>query len=171
MRQIASSDHHLTWVHPTPQTREFELRAGDDAVGTLAWESGTGSRAVAGTSEGNFSLKRLGFLHPHVTVRHAGEDLNVARFDPNLAGGGVVHFAEGRQYRWATNFWLSQWSWVDSAGNHVVSFKRHFSQDKREGDVELRSAGGEIPHAALLVILGWYLIILMAEDHAAAIVP
>lgn len=172
MRQISTSDGKFHWVQPTPGVHDFELRGEDgELAGRLEWEKESGSLATAEASDGKWSLKRLGFLHPHVTVRAPGHETNLARFDASLSGGGVLRFAEGREYRWLSNFWLSEWSWVDAAGNHILIFRRNFSTERREGSVEIHSDGEPIPHLSILVIVGWYLIILMAEDAARAIVP
>ena len=59
----------LEWVQPHALRREFELRAGEEAVAKLEFRSTFGSLASAQSGEGTWTFKRVGFWRSHVTVR------------------------------------------------------------------------------------------------------
>lgn len=170
MKSIREAGPHLTWSHPDPLRRDFELRANGEVYGTLTWErDDAGSLATATTTEGSWTFKRLGYLQPHVTIREVASGRTVARFDAQWNGPGVLHLVDGRTVRFEANFWLAEWDWVAASGEHVVKFKRDFSAGRREGHAHLSKTGDEVPNLAVLVLLGWYLLVLMAEDSATVL--
>lgn len=158
----------LSWMHPDPSVREYVLRSGDGDVARMTWEKGHGSLANAELAGGKWTLKRIGFFQPHITVRAAGSPTEIARFELGAGGGGVVHLANGHLFRWKSNLWRSEWAWVNAAGEQGIRFRRDFSIDKREGIVEITPHALPDREVALLVVLGWYIIILLAEDAAMA---
>lgn len=157
---------HLTWVHPNTAQREYALRAGDDTLATLTWEKGHGSLATARTANAECTFKRIGFFQPHITARLKNTNSDVARFELGAGGGGVIHLANGHIFRWASNLWRSEWAWVNAAGVHGIRFRRDFAMDKIEGTVELIPKALPDREVPLLVCLGWYIVILLAEDAA-----
>lgn len=152
----------LLWVQPARLKQEFELRAGDEIVGSLRFErSSLATGEAAGQS---WTFKREGFWHPRITVRVPGSDANVALFSPGWAGGGTLDL-DGRQLRFvAANFWHSQWDWVDAQNKPVVHFKSHQGVLKTEGQVEIETDAIQSPDLPLLGVLGWYLLVLFARD-------
>jgi hypothetical protein len=157
----------LMWVQPARRKQEFELRAGDEVVGTLRFERS--SLAMGETADQSWTFKREGFWHPRITIRVPGSDANVAVFSPGWAGGGTLDI-DGRQLRFvAANFWHSQWDWVDAQNKPVVHFKSHQGLLKTEGQVEIETEAIQSPDLPLLVVLGWYLLVLFARDAAASL--
>jgi hypothetical protein len=157
----------LVWVQPARLKQEFELHGGDELVGSLRWERA--SLATGETENQSWTFKREGFWHPRVTVRVAGSDDNIATFQPGWAGGGTLFLGGGAQLRFAAaNFWRSQWDWLDAQDQPVVQFKSRHGLLKVEGQVEIEPGGIELPDLPLLVVLGWYLLVLFARDAAAA---
>ena len=95
MRTIAEvATGELLWVQPARLKQEFELRAGDEVVGTLRFERS--SLAIGETADQRWTFKREGFWHPRITVRVQGSDANVALFSPSWVGGGTLDL-DGRQ--------------------------------------------------------------------------
>jgi hypothetical protein len=173
MRQIREvSNTELAWVQPSRTKQVFELRSGDDVLGGLSWMRST--LATGATADHEWTFKREGFWHPQVTVRVDGSDANVALFRPHWAGGGILE-TDGKQFRLgAANFWHSQWDWLDASDKPVVHFKSRQGLLKMEGGVEIERDATKSPDLDLLVVLGWYLLVLFARDastSAAVIVP
>ncbi|MDQ6720885.1 MAG: hypothetical protein M3003_08830 [Candidatus Dormibacteraeota bacterium] len=169
MRAISGfADQELVWVQPARMKQAFELRASDDVVATLQFERSSLANGEAG--EQRWTFKREGFWHPHVTVRVADSDDNVALFKPAWSGGGSLELSQGRLLRFgAANFWHSQWDWSDVASQSpLVHFKSHAGLLKTEGQVDIEAAAVPYPELSLLVVLGWYLLILFGRDSAAA---
>jgi hypothetical protein len=164
INEVATGE--LVWVQPARLKQEFELHASDEVVGTLRFERS--SLAIGETADQRWTFKREGFWHPRITVRVQGSDANVALFSPGWAGGGTLDLG-GRQLRFvAANLWHSQWDWVDAQNKPVVHFKSHQGLLKTEGQVEIETEAIQSPDLPLLVVLGWYLLVLFARDAAAS---
>jgi hypothetical protein len=161
-----SAGEELLWIQPAARRREHELRAGDDLVATLRFQRG--SLADAEAEGDHWTFKRQGFWQPRVTVRVPGSDADVAVFRPRWAGGGTLDFADGGSVRLSSaNFWQSEWVWQEN-DQPLMLFKGRHGIVKAKGAVEIQPAAAGRPDTSLLVLLGWYLILLHADDTAAA---
>ncbi len=176
MRTLSSSvGTALYWIQPKGLGRYFELRAGDDVLATLRFETLCGSLARAESADGSWTFKRAGFFKPRVTVRKAGEEVNSAVYTPRWTGReGVLEFAGGRVFNWTqTDFWATRYQISDVAENPLVSFESGLDQSrltdlfKTQARVAIDLRGRALPELPLLVLLGWYLIVLQKEDAAA----
>ena len=141
VRGIAEvADQELVWIQPAARKREHELRAGDELVATLRFQRGTLADAEA----------------------------DIAAFHPRWTGGGSLEVADGNALKLASaNFWQSEWVRLDK-DQPVVRFKGRHGIVKAKGAVEVQAGAGERPDLPLLILLGWYLILLHADDAAAA---
>ena len=168
MRLISeTAGEELLWVQPAARRREHELRAGDDVVATLRFQRG--SLADAEAEGRHWTFKRQGFWQPRVTVRVAGSDADVAVFRPHWAGGGTLELADGRTVNLrSANFWHSEWVWQEK-DQPLILFKGRHDIVRVRGAVEIQPGSAGQPDAPLLVLLGWYLILLHAEDANAAL--
>jgi hypothetical protein len=156
----------LLWIQPAARKREHELRAGEDVVATLCFQRG--SLADAEADAQHWTFKRQGFWHPRITVRVPGSDADIAVFHAHWASGGTLEFADGRTVRLASaNFWQSEWVWQEK-DQPLIRFKGRHGIVKAKGAVEIQPGAAGLPDVPLLVLLGWYLILLHAEDAAAA---
>ena len=167
MRAISEvAAQELVWAQPSATTREHELRAGDELVATLRFERR--SLAAASTAEGQWTFKRQGFWQPSVTVRVADSDDDIAVFHPRWSGGGQLELENRRQLRLSSaNFWQTEWVWQDKE-KPLIRFKGRHGIIKARGEVEIESTDRADPELPLLTLLGWYLILLYAEDIAAS---
>jgi hypothetical protein len=160
------TDKELLWVQPLARKREHELHAGDEVVATLRFQRG--SLADAEADGHHWTFKRGGFWHPRITVRQPGSDADVAVFRPHWSGGGMLEFPDGRAIRLrSANFWQNEWVW-ESKDQVLVRIKGRPGLIKANGAVEIPPEAVTAPDLALLILLGWYLILLFAEDSAAA---
>jgi hypothetical protein len=165
----------LYWIQPKTFERRFELRAGDGSlVASLRWERACGTLATAVSAEGGWTFKRVGFLNPRVTVREVGGEENVAIYYPKFWGDGVLECPGGRVYQWrSTNFWRNHWCFADADGNVLLCFKpgrgksRWSDLFKTQAIVDVEPQGQAVAELPLLVLLGWYLMILHQDDAAA----
>jgi hypothetical protein len=156
----------LLWVQPAARKRDYELRASDDVVATLRFQRG--SLADAEAEGHHWTFKRQGFWQPRVTVRVAGSDSDVAIFRPRWVGGGTLDFTDGRSVDLrSANFWQSEWVWQEK-DQPLILFKGRHGLVKAKGAVEIQPAAAGRPDVALLVLLGWYLILLHADDAASS---
>jgi hypothetical protein len=84
------------------------------------------------------------------------------------AGGGTLELADGRTVDLrSANFWQSQWVWHEK-DQPLILFKGRHGIVKAKGAVEIQPGSAGLPGTPLLVLLGWYLILLHAEDANAA---
>jgi hypothetical protein len=167
IREVA--EQALRWTQSSALAREFELRAGEEVVGTLRWQKAFGSLALAEAADGAWTFKRAGFLCPRVTVRLPGSEMEVAEFKPGWAGEGTLRLADGRSYQWQkTSFWRSEWAFAGEVGTALVHFKPEFAFFKHAAEVRVEPAAVAVPDLSLLALLGWYLMILMSEDAGGA---
>lgn len=170
MRTIAEvASQQLVWVQPARSQRAFELHASDDVVAVLRFEGA--SLASAETAWQKWTFNREGFWHRQVTIRTPDSD-DAPVFRAARTGGGALELSQGRLLRFgSTNFWHSRWDWSDSESQApLVHFSSHGGFMKTEGRVDIESAAATYPELPLLVVLGWYLLILLARNAAAAAV-
>ncbi len=169
-------DRELSWIQPKTSARAFELRVGDELLATLRFQSAFGSLAVADSSAGSWTFKRVGFFNPRVTVRVAGQEFDTAVYTPRWTGSdGKLAFANGRTYRWSVaNFWSTKFQICDLDGEPLIGYHSGSEKPrlsdifKTQAFVQVTPRGRELPDLPLLVLVGWYLIILQHEDSAAA---
>jgi hypothetical protein len=160
------------WVQPDVMDRRYELRAGDAVLGTLCWENLWGSLAKGETAEGRWTLKRAGFLRPRVTVRVAGSDAQAALVTLHWDGNGDVNLADGREFRWTRmSFWHSEWAFTTTGGEPLLVFRPKFAMMRSEAEIDIEAQALSSPELSLLALLGWYLMVLINEETAAAGIP
>jgi hypothetical protein len=162
MKSMKDAAGRLTWKRSTDN--RSELHDGDALVGTITLgdNEGTGE-----TADGKWSFHKHGFLNPHVLVRDAKTRKQVGRFEATMTGGGVLILIDGRNFRVAGNTWKAEWRWLATTEDELVTFKYSgFAVDgSPEGTVEIHDKGQETAHLPMLVVLGCYLIHLIAESE------
>ena len=159
----SSARDALAWGQRSAFQRNYELAAGPRIIATLRFEKSFGASA-AGTFEGmDFRLLRTGILQPRVIVTDA-DGRALARFRPNWTGGGAVEFNDGVRFLWkATNFWKSEWAFVDAEKTPQLKFFQQMAMFRNGARV---SAVSETPYTPVQCILGWYLLVVAAEEAA-----
>jgi len=158
----------LQWPQPRLLRREFELRADGTVIATLRWASAFKSLAVAEVAGRRWTFKRAGFLRPRVTVRTLGSEADLAIAEMAWAGAARIAFASGTRYRWEqTSVWRSEWAVLAEDGSPRLTFRTGLAM-RRRGRLEIDPAAGRLEELPILATLGWYLIVLSAEDAAAA---
>lgn len=167
MRPLSEvAGQELLWVQPAALKKAHELRAGAKVVATLVFQRG--SLADAAVAEQHWTFKREGFWHPRIMVRTGGSDVDLAIFRPRWMGGGALELGQGKTVDFSpANLWQSQWFWKE-VQTPLVTFKSRHGLVKSGAQVEVRPEAADNRDLALLVLLGYYLILLYAEDAAAA---
>jgi hypothetical protein len=169
--QPFASAHDRTWVWKRPRLwhRRYELRAGDALLGVL--ESRTALRsAVAGETAGErWRLRHEGLLRGRVRVVHEGHAGDEALYRPRWFGAGEVTTRRGRVLRWhRADFWGRRWEMVDTGGLPWVVFTRTPTLLSLDTRVDVAEHARKDLELQPVVLLGFYLIVLMARQvHAA----
>jgi len=139
-----------------------------DPFATLAWRPGflMLGPAEARSAEGRWLIRRRGFFREQVLVFAEGSDVPVATLQ-RYWRRGVLRLEGGRELVWRReSFWSTTHRFEDMNGSAVVAFRHRFTFPRASTRVEIESSAPE-GEAALLVCLGWYLL-LLARRHAAA---
>jgi hypothetical protein len=163
--------HDLVWVRIRGNRGLYELRADDAVVATLQQQRRAGAEAVA--ADGHWSFTRAGFWHPRVIVRVAGSGAEIARFTARWTGTGTLESPAGSPFHWgASNIWQSQWAWQGGDGMPLVRIacggRCVPGPGKIAGRVTIEPDAFSLPELSLLVLLGWYLDLLRAQDTAGS---
>jgi hypothetical protein len=171
MRRIADvADRELTWSQPSALKREYELRAGTERLAALAFRSSWGTLASAESGEGTWTFKRVGFWQSRASIREAGSETDLAVFRNNTwSSGGTLEFARGPKFRATTNLWQTRFSFQTESGELLVRFD-YGGAFRRSARVETSARGRSVAELPLLVLFGWYLVIMLDSDADATIV-
>lgn len=188
-----AADQELIWRQPSAFKEHYELRAGDEVLGTLDWENGWGTLATARTAEGAWTFKRSGFWQQRIGVRPLGSEREVATFVPGWTGNGTLTVEGERTFLWVgKGFWGLEKLWQEREGEPpLIGFKQVGSL-KTEARVFLSPTAASLPETTqlddlyaplppeemtppalplvelpLLVTLGFYLMILAVRDAAS----
>jgi hypothetical protein len=166
----------LYWVQPKTFERQFELRTQNGLFGGVRFETDWGTLATASSATGRWTFKRVGFLNPRVTVREAGANDDRAVYWPKLwRGDGWLEFVKGGRFHWkSTNFWGTEWGFSNVQEELLFVLKPGVEKPKMsdllktQGVVEIGPQGHGQAELPLLLMLGWYLMILREIDATAA---
>jgi len=159
----------LRWVQVDGDTGVYELRARDEVVGTLFRVKAAGTLFAAVAADGRWTFKRGGFLPPHVTVRHMGEEANIATLVLNWPSSGKLSFDDGRTYQWRAAHRRQHYSkWIDEGGAIVVKLTSWASPSRHDATVEVELAAADTRDLSLLTMLGWYCVVLAPELSSQA---
>lgn len=165
----------LEWIQPKTFQNRYELRAGENLAATLEFPKTFGSLAIATAADGRWTFKRVGFFNPRITVRVEGQEAELAVYHPKWTGTeGKLQISSGEVFTWkVANFWATQFVWL--AGDQPLILFRPGVEDthmsdwfKNQARVEIQPEAGSLKQVSLLVLMGWYLMILKQQDDAAA---
>ncbi len=160
----------LRWIRTSVEPPAYSLLSGDRPLVDLRWERPTGSLATARSSGGTWSLKRGGFLGPHVTIRTSPDGTDLARLEVHLRQG-VLDVLGGRSYRLRrAGLLVPAWQVTDATGRRLAHIEPVRVDSRLEGgSVEVAPEARGLADLPLLLVVGWYFIVLAwFEDEALA---
>jgi hypothetical protein len=170
MEWEAISQRTLRWVQPRAFHHIYELRAGEQPVGSLQFERDFSSAATAKLAAWVWNFEREGFWSQRIRVRQADSTSDLAEFRQDWRGNGVLTLADGSSVAWkCQNFWGSEWAFLTPSDQVMVGFKNE-SGLKLTARVALRYDYVGRAETPLLVALGCYLLVLRRrkrQQHAA----
>lgn len=159
----------LSWQQPQAFKCEYELRAGDELLAALRKTRKFGAAMDAEIGATRFKFEPAGFFRSRVAVREAGAAGEPAVFQAGFCSGGQLLLPDGRSYRWKmTSFWGSRWAFLDDSDRPVVGFTTRNRFLRAGCDVEIVPGALARPELPVLILLGWYLLLRMREEKAAA---
>ena len=158
----------LLWVQPKATKQQFELQAGDEVLAVMRWPSGWRSGAAAESAEGSWSFKRQGFRQ-QVVMESSQDGAALPTLRRGWTGNATLSFPDGHSYLWRrSGFWGIKRHWTTPDGVPLLSLKARSGLMKTGGELEIAPLAADLPELALLVTLGWYLVIMERRDAAAA---
>ena len=158
----------LRWLRQSESPLEFDLSSGDRPLARLRWKSGTGTRAAVETSAGTWTLKRVGFLNPEITLRAEGVTVDLARLSVHwnyhrieVTGGSSFRFHR-------VGVLIPAWQVTDESGSEVLHIEPVREGRKLVGGAVVASAASSrLDEFPRLLVLSWYFIVLAwFEDEA-----
>lgn len=177
MERLSSNLYSIPqWVQPKTFKNRFELRSGELLFATLDFESAFKTLATGTAVDGKWLFNRVGFFNMHVIIQNSGEAAEIGGYRPRWTGTeGQIRMANGAQFTWkSTNFWATRYVIQSADGTPLIYFESGIEDGgvsdwfKTQAQVKIQPAAGRLNELSLLVLLGWYLIILRQQDSAAA---
>ena len=159
----------LSWQQPQAFKCAYELRAGDELLGTLRKTRKVSAAMEAEMGGARYTFEPAGFFRGRVAVREVGTEREPAVFQSGFCGGGQLLLPDGRSYRWKmTSFWGSRWAFLDNSDRPLVSIRPRNRVFRTGSEVEIAPGALRMPELPVLVLLGWYLLLRINQDSAAA---
>lgn len=156
----------LVWQAVKGQKSHYELRCGNEVLGTLAWDKSEVRGTCGGTT---WRIAREGFFRPRLLIRQEGEETPVGTLEVGALGSGRLAVANGPTFKWVQRgMFSSTWGFVDEAKSAIVSFKLTSGLLTSGAEVTLEEKSKDLEVAAMLAVLGWYVLVLYSEDAAPA---
>jgi hypothetical protein len=168
MRTLASIiDHELAWNQPGAFKSQFELRFGDELVGTLRFPKFLRSLAEAETGDGHWTFQRVGFWKKRTVVRVPESETEVAVYVPNTwKQGGTLEVENGGKILVEASRWKRTLHFKTEAGESLVDIKFR-GTFRQSATVQMYRKALQVGALPWMVPLGLYLFIMMQRDAAA----
>ena len=154
----------LRWVQPIAGNRYHELRSKKGVHAKMKWKEMYGSLAYVLTKDDTFTLKRRGFLDPHVTIRRKKGTADLAAFHVDLGITGMIEFRDGPAFEVRRPSVLRRrWVIVDWNNEPLIIVSRK-SGGKFLADVSIEANPRSTDSLLLLSAIVWYAFILSSEE-------
>jgi hypothetical protein len=152
----------LYWQQPKRLKEEYYLRSQDQVLGSLYSQNNYFlRRAVAKTSEQKWVFKYLRLSLPKVIVHHKNKQVAQAIIETNWGWSGTVIFEDQYQVTWKpTHHTDGEFCFLLPENHPVVFFRTRPGFFKIEAEVEIDPAVLHNLHLPLLVMLGWFFVLL-----------
>lgn len=164
---VSQRERQEPGFNPAVSGLHGELQADDALVARLERRSIFGTLATGESADGCWTFKRVGFLQTRATIRACDDSADLALFRDNTwQSGGTLELAAGSHYRVTTNFWSTRLEFVRDDDAPFVTF--HMSGVlKRSAEVVVHPIAREHPDTPLVVLFGWYLVVMYDSDGPA----
>ncbi len=161
---------NLKWKQTRFAVDDFELRSGKDLVGVMYWTKWFSDLAVARSADGSWHMDRPGFFRDRVVVTEKQAGREVAVFDVDWFGEGILTLADGRSYQWyRTKAFCNYWALANEDEEVLFEIRQGTRWFKHEADVVLYATAEKEADLSLLILIGWYLVFMAIQDSAAVV--
>jgi hypothetical protein len=166
----------IQWVQPKVMHPQYELRAREQVCATMVIPKWYQPLAQAESVDGQWTFERVGSLNPRVLIRRAGEGTKLGMYVYTQRGEGRLELASGAQYRWkSTNLWATQFNWLQPNDQPLIHYRLGVQDNqlsdwfKIQSRVQISPEAAQLPELYLLVLLGWYLMLLGLLETALVV--
>ncbi|OGN90953.1 MAG: hypothetical protein A2Y88_14160 [Chloroflexi bacterium RBG_13_48_10] len=175
---VNAKGSELYWVQPLTMRNNFILRSGERIFGRLEFRSVFSSLVQAVAAHETWTFNQVGFISPRVIVRRSGSESDLASYQPKWTGTeGQIKLSRGEVYIWrVANFWSTRYAIANKDGTEIVTYqsgsdeKKISNLFKQQARVHITLEAWQLSELPLIVMLGWYLVILHYSDSSAAAV-
>jgi len=157
----------LRWLRTAEEPAEYTLSAGDAPVAQIRWAKPGGSLASAETADAHWTLRRVGFLTTHLTLRADGAPSDAARITIHVGihRGENYHrieFVGGARYRFhRAGVQVPAWQVTSETAVELVHIEPVREGRSLQGAAVLVSPEGRAcPDLSTVLAFCWYFIVL-----------
>ena len=153
-------------VKPKMTRSFYELIRGEEIIGNITFPKTFGTLAEVKLFEEEWSLKRMGFWKPYITVRrqNAAQDYMQVPFSGKFQGLLSFSTKTGESYELTqTGFWKPKWVWIKQK-KVLIEYDLKFGM-KKYAEAIIREKDELLP---LLLMIGSYGLIMHGWDETAA---
>jgi hypothetical protein len=161
-RFVPSKATALHWVRDAGSPLGYELRDVDHPIASLHWIRHGGSLAESEIAGDSWTLKRIGFLHPVVTVRRkGGPPADAARLTVHWRRNIIEIAGKSPTFLERAGVAIPAWQQLDSLGKRLFHVEPVAERGRLAGGtVSIDAAGRENPDLLLLLVLAWHFVVL-----------
>lgn len=145
----------LAWVRPSRLSMRWELRKGEDVLGTLSppHTFGTGAAATFGAEA--YNLRKGGVRRPGAAIWKMGGEDRLAVMTADALGRETVVTPDGSAYKLSRIGTTDDWMLSRADGEEVFGVHRGTEGKKPAGSVDVLSPDPRLP---ALLLLCWFVI-------------
>ena len=154
----------LVLAQPRRLRREFELRSGEDVVGTMRWQGIWKPVAHLEAGGSRWSVARERIWHPRYVARDEVDGAAVAALDVEKSSGAGTLQMGGETLSWTRVPSHGAWGFRTAAGFVPATFHRRGTHV----DVTVALDAGDVPPLSFLLLLGSFLMIVQAQAAATS---
>jgi hypothetical protein len=160
----------LHWVQRGTWKHNYELQNSDgEVIGTLHRPRWYQSHMEVEATGNRWRFVTSGWWRRTINIQSVGSGQQVAQFAYKGMGmRGTLTFNDGRIYHWKQgNFWGTRWGWVTEDNAPLIGYESKGIL-KFNGQMHINPDLTDTPSLALMIFLGWQLMIIYRETQAAA---
>lgn len=168
MQSLSQSKNQiLTWTKR--KGRHYELTLGNAVYADMRWDSAFGSRAIGSAAEGQWAIARAGVLHQTITAHQLNRGVDSATLQYCRYGVSSLQLMDGMVYhRSATGQRLREQGFFTAGGELVCGWTLRTNWTHLEAGVRIAPGQEQCRDLSLLVLLGWYCLVMEYDDDTEA---
>lgn len=159
----------LEWKRPNILQKTFELSLGADCIARIDWSGSWDDAAIVTCGYERWTFRHEGFLHARVRVIDGISGEETAVLQHKWGRDSYLLFPDGSKFTWSVlKFWKGELGYKDANGNVLLRIKPGYVNGRKAGELTITPQALELPNLALLITLGWYLMVRLAQTSDAS---